>query len=82
MTVPSISMSVTHVSLPTSQPSYHNVPFTYSNPLPPIVPSVPLVVSSILETSYTLPSVSNVCFPPISSNDSTIINLAQTMSSF
>ena len=74
-------MSVPSVSLPTSQPSYHNVPFTYNNPLPTIVLSVPLVVSSIPKTSYTFPSVSNVASYSLSSNDSKIIILAQTVSS-
>ena len=46
--VPSLCMSVPLVSLLTSQPSYHNVHFTYFNPLPTVVPSVPSVVSSIL----------------------------------
>ena len=81
MTVPSIPMSVPLMSLPNSQHSYHHVPSTYSTPMPTIVPSVPPVVSSILATSYTLHGVSNVSIPPISSHDSTIISLAQNVSS-
>ena len=79
--VPSTPMSVPLVSLPTSQPSYHNVPFTYSIPMPTIVSSVPLLVSSIPVASYTLSIVSSVAIPPISSHVSTIISLAQTMAS-
>ena len=49
--------------------------------MPTVVPSVPLVVSSILVALYTLPSVSNVASSLIYSHDSTIISLAQTVSS-
>lgn len=79
--IPSLPMIVPLVSLPTSQPSYHSVPFTYSNPLPTMVPSIPPIVSSIPTTSNNFPSVSNVSMPPIASNYSTIISLDQTVSS-
>ena len=60
----SIPMIFSPMSLPTSHPSYHNVPFTYSTPLPIIVPSVPLIVSCIPIASYSSPSVYNVSITP------------------
>ena len=54
--VPSLSMSVPPMSLPTSQPSFHSIPYTYLSPLPTMVPIIPLVMSSICVASYTLPN--------------------------
>lgn len=78
--IPSLPRSVSHVSLSASWPSYNSVPFTYPNPSI-VVPSVQLVYSSIPANSYTFPSVSNTLVPFFPSNDSTILSLAQTMSS-
>ena len=73
-------MNVLPTSFPISQPSYNSVPYTYPNS-PTMVPNVPPIAPSILANFYTFPSVSNVSLPPISSIDSTIISIAQIVSS-
>ena len=78
--IPSFHMSIPPASFHTSQPLCNIIPFTYPNPSM-LVPSVPPRVPSIPANSYALHSVLNVSMSPISSKNSTIISLAQTISS-
>ena len=80
LTIYSLPLSVPPTSFPISQPSYNSIAFTYPNP-PSIVPKVPTIASSILANFYTIPSVSSVSFPPISSIDSIVVSISQIVSS-
>ena len=80
LTISSLPMSVPPTSFPITQPSYNSVPCTYPSP-PTMVPNVPTIAPFILANFYTLPSVSNVSLPPISSIDSTIISIVLFFSS-